>query len=206
MSQIETSEQLRNILDNIECISRFRRRADGDFCNTPFSYRDIIFVIEEIDRDKKKVCWRRTANTNGLDPTITATTSTPHDTQGDDREGARADNERGRSSSRSSIASQDPLELDTLLPILDGGCPAPGRLIVATTNQREVLDPALVRPGRMKKIRLDNLEFSCFKEMLWHYRPNQARGSATKIPIRDLWSEWLTPHVSSRLTNFRSLK
>ncbi|ORX92083.1 P-loop containing nucleoside triphosphate hydrolase protein, partial [Basidiobolus meristosporus CBS 931.73] len=39
--------------------------------------------------------------------------------------------------------------LATFLANLDGHCLAPGNIIILTTNHPEMLDPAIVRPGRM---------------------------------------------------------
>eukprot|EP01047_Picozoa_sp_COSAG01_P048249 COSAG01_NODE_4684_length_4814_cov_11.714952_4_plen_260_part_00 len=78
---------------------------------------------------------------------------------------------------------QAPLSLGNLLTILDGGCPTPGRLIIMTTNQEDKLDRALVRPGRMKKVLMDNLKYDTFKQMVQHFRPNQRN-----IPIHALWT------------------
>lgn len=43
----------------------------------------------------------------------------------------------------------DELTLGVLLQVLDGNMETPGRVIIVTTNQPEVLDSALVRPGRI---------------------------------------------------------
>lgn len=38
-----------------------------------------------------------------------------------------------------------------LLNVLDGVVDTPGRIVIMTTNQVDVLDPALIRPGRIDK-------------------------------------------------------
>lgn len=45
----------------------------------------------------------------------------------------------------------DELSLSGLLNVLDGVIDAPGRMVMLTTNHPEVLDPALIRPGRVDK-------------------------------------------------------
>lgn len=45
----------------------------------------------------------------------------------------------------------DALNLAGLLNVLDGVVDTPGRLLVLSTNHPEVLDPALIRPGRINK-------------------------------------------------------
>lgn len=44
------------------------------------------------------------------------------------------------------------LDLGTLLNLLDGILETPGRIIIMTSNHPEVLDPALIRPGRIDMI------------------------------------------------------
>lgn len=43
----------------------------------------------------------------------------------------------------------DRLTLGALLEILDGVVECPGRMVIMTTNRRGILDPALIRPGRI---------------------------------------------------------
>lgn len=45
----------------------------------------------------------------------------------------------------------DELNLAGLLNVLDGVVDTPGRLLVMSTNHPEVLDPALIRPGRINR-------------------------------------------------------
>jgi SpoVK/Ycf46/Vps4 family AAA+-type ATPase len=53
----------------------------------------------------------------------------------------------------------DQLSLSGLLNVLDGVVDTPGRIVIMTTNHPEMLDPALIRPGRVdKKILLGHME------------------------------------------------
>mmetsp|Transcript_12067 Transcript_12067/g.19403 ORF Transcript_12067/g.19403 Transcript_12067/m.19403 type:complete len:774 (-) Transcript_12067:940-3261(-) len=45
----------------------------------------------------------------------------------------------------------DQLSLSGLLNVLDGVVDTPGRIVILTTNHPEMLDPALIRPGRVDK-------------------------------------------------------
>lgn len=45
--------------------------------------------------------------------------------------------------------SDDKLTLGAILEIIDGIIETPGRIIIMTTNHKEFLDPALLRPGRI---------------------------------------------------------
>lgn len=59
--------------------------------------------------------------------------------------------------------SDDKLTLGAILEIIDGLIEVPGRIIIMTTNHRDILDPALTRPGRIdieigcKKLRRDHI-------------------------------------------------
>jgi SpoVK/Ycf46/Vps4 family AAA+-type ATPase len=64
----------------------------------------------------------------------------------------------------------DELNLAGILNVLDGVVDAPGRIVVMTTNHPEVLDPALIRPGRIdKKLFLGYIEVDDMLSMLEHY-------------------------------------
>ena len=42
--------------------------------------------------------------------------------------------------------------MSRLLNILDGNIETPGRILIATTNHIDYIDPAVIRPGRFDKI------------------------------------------------------
>jgi len=67
-------------------------------------------------------------------------------------------------------AKRDELNLSGLLNVLDGVVDTPGRMLVMTTNHPELLDPALIRPGRIdKKMLLAYLYCADLVAMLEHY-------------------------------------
>lgn len=67
-------------------------------------------------------------------------------------------------------AKRDELNLSGLLNVLDGVVDTPGRMLVMTTNHPEILDPALIRPGRIdKKLLLSYLRYEDLVQMLEHY-------------------------------------
>mmetsp|Transcript_49673 Transcript_49673/g.75593 ORF Transcript_49673/g.75593 Transcript_49673/m.75593 type:complete len:743 (+) Transcript_49673:73-2301(+) len=64
----------------------------------------------------------------------------------------------------------DQLSLSGLLNVLDGVVDTPGRIVIMTTNHPEMLDPALIRPGRVdKKILLGHMEAADVASMLELY-------------------------------------
>lgn len=52
---------------------------------------------------------------------------------------------------KKSFIEKDCLNLSGLLNVLDGVVETPGRMLIMTTNHPEMLDPALIRPGRIDK-------------------------------------------------------
>jgi len=65
---------------------------------------------------------------------------------------------------------KDELNLTGILNVLDGVVDTPGRLLVITTNHPEVLDPALIRPGRIdKKILLSYMTAEDMISLVEHY-------------------------------------
>ena len=55
------------------------------------------------------------------------------------------------------------MTLDVLLNILDGILTTPGQIVIMTTNYKNILDKALIRPGRIDV----NLELSkCTHDMI----------------------------------------
>merc|ERR1719433_1332092 len=100
-------------------------------------------------------------------------------------EGEEHDKEREeKDKEKPKRGASPPLSLGLLLRMLDGGSETPGRAIVMTTNREELLDEAFKRPGRMKKLRLDNLKFQEFKLMILHFRRFQGKG-----PIVHMWTK-----------------
>jgi SpoVK/Ycf46/Vps4 family AAA+-type ATPase len=64
----------------------------------------------------------------------------------------------------------DQLSLSGLLNVLDGVVDSPGRILIMTTNHPEMLDPALIRPGRIdKKLMLGYMAAADIVGMLEHY-------------------------------------
>jgi mitochondrial chaperone BCS1 len=72
--------------------------------------------------------------------------------------------------STTAAALRDQLNLSGLLNVLDGVVDSPGRIVIMTTNHVEMLDPALIRPGRIdKKLLLGFMDYQDVCLMLEHY-------------------------------------
>eukprot|EP00752_Nemacystus_decipiens_P016297 g14574.t1 len=69
----------------------------------------------------------------------------------------------------------DKLDLSGLLNALDGVVDTPGRIVVLTTNVVDILDPALIRPGRVDKtILLGYMKYEAALEMTMHFFPEES--------------------------------
>jgi hypothetical protein len=79
---------------------------------------------------------------------------------------------------------EDKLTLGALLEILDGLVECPGRMVIMTTNHRGILDPALIRPGRIDMEiefgRLSREDVAAIYERMWGMQVPAE--SLTKIP------------------------
>ena len=68
------------------------------------------------------------------------------------------------------LRHHDELNLSGLLNVLDGVVDTPGRMLVMTTNHPEMLDPALIRPGRIdKKLLLGYMSHTDIVCMIEHF-------------------------------------
>merc|ERR1719420_871407 len=112
-------------------------------------------------------------------------------TADDDSEDSDDEDAEKKKKTKKKQAKQDdkknappPLSLGLILRTLDGGSETPGRIIVMTTNREELLDEAFKRPGRVKKVHMDNLAYPEFKQMILHFRRFQG-----PVPTLFLWTK-----------------
>ncbi len=109
-----------------------------------------IYVFEEIDcngwegivTDRKllKECASVTTANDKVGDAITTAVSAIADSI---KNGVKSDNDKSKKD------ENDKLTLGAVLEVIDGLVEAPGRIIIFTTNHKEHLDPALLRPGRI---------------------------------------------------------
>merc|ERR1719473_1522770 len=80
---------------------------------------------------------------------------------------------------------KDRLNLSGLLNVLDGVVDTPERIVVMTTNHPEILDPALIRPGRIeKKLFLGFMKSHNVVSMIEHYFQLGQNGLGAKLTQR----------------------
>jgi len=93
----------------------------------------------------------------------------------------------------SSQSADDKLDLAGVLNVLDGVVDTPNRMVVMTTNHPELLDPALIRPGRVNlKINLDYIELAEALEMIEFYYGGMHKIVLTagqKADLEDAWEQ-----------------
>lgn len=66
--------------------------------------------------------------------------------------------------------NSDDITLSYILNIIDGIRETPGRIMIITSNNYDILDPALVRPGRIDlTLKMRNTTIDIIKEMYSHY-------------------------------------
>jgi len=160
LSRINTNAQLMGLLFN----KRYQTNDSGTY--TSFDFNKIIFVFEDVDASSDVV----------KDRTLLAEekrlrkkeekekrTSEKYDT-------AEASIFSSRRSSMHSSAAADALNLTGVLNALDGVVETPGRIVIMTTNHPEILDSALIRPGRIdKRLNLGYMVGNDMIAMLGHY-------------------------------------
>jgi chaperone BCS1 len=133
----------------------------------------VIFVLEDVDATSKVVMRRDsplredsfrlpTTGNAAVDlPPIATATSFPS------RIAPAVANKVGTTSIEE---DKDELNLTGLLNALDGVVETPGRIVIMTTNHPEMLDPALIRPGRMdKQLELGFMVAADVVAMIEHY-------------------------------------
>tara|TARA_B100000161_G_scaffold264434_1_gene237714 strand:+ start:387 stop:2276 length:1890 start_codon:yes stop_codon:yes gene_type:complete len=87
------------------------------------------------------------------------------------------------------ISTKENNNLSYLLNILDGINETPGRIIIMTTNKPEVLDHALIRPGRIDlKINFTKATEENMKEILFHFWKNESILQESTSDNKDIYS------------------
>jgi SpoVK/Ycf46/Vps4 family AAA+-type ATPase len=151
LSDIKTNAQLKHLFYNEELMVFNPVTNKAETLHIPISER--LYVIEDIDA-MKSVVSKRTANGDSL-------TSRVEENEDED-DTSKLSYAAFAGFSKSDMNTKlpkvkkpqiaDPLDLSTLLNILDGTLEVPGRILCITSNHPERLDDALVRPGRIDMI------------------------------------------------------
>ena len=169
LSKIKTNGDLMRIMFslNFKCSCDMNVQTYSNEPKTSVSkkFSDIIFVIEDIDAITNIVRNRSTDSDNDSDLTkinINEQVRHANDLQSNIMNtmtamssynavmnGANMLYGNGGFLPNTTELANDELSLAGILNCIDGVIDTPGRIIIMTTNHPELLDPALIRPGRM---------------------------------------------------------
>ena len=131
----------------------------------------VIFVLEDVDATSKVVMRRDSPLHDRFMPTSNTAVDLPP------MAGTRTFfPSRTPVTNKVDIIAEDKDELNLtgLLNALDGVVETPGRIVIMTTNHPEMLDPALIRPGRMdKQLELGFMVVADVVAMIEHYYQTQ---------------------------------
>lgn len=105
------------------------------------------------------------------------------------------------------IDSADKLDLSGLLNVLDGVVETPGRIIVMATKNPELVDPALIRPGRIScKVKMDYIRWDALVSMAGlHYgEVTPEKSSSTQTAIARRLEEELLPKNEQEINSHKN--
>jgi chaperone BCS1 len=176
LSRIATNSELRKVFFN-----KMYQILGGNTTNfMRLDFSQVIFVLEDVDAGAKEVV---------MDRDMLAKIDEERAAQ------EKAEEKKGEKQGVSAfpgaprvlrppamIPGDDRLNLSGLLNVLDGVVETPGRMVIMTTNHPDILDPALIRPGRIDKI----LKLGYMEEpddivaMVNHYYPEQSLSDLEK--------------------------
>lgn len=105
---------------------------------------------------------------------------------------------RGHSGNEDTEAScQKRVTLATVLNVLDGIGTHNGHLLIATTNAKETLDPALTRPGRIdKQFKFRYPDASTIHDYFCFFFGNQDADAKSRTTTLDQWARQLSDAIS----------
>ena len=168
LGRIKTNQEL---MDAVFDLSFDVEHVD---CPVKLTFKQCVFVLEDVDAassvvharadrdrgDEDREAEKRHPPPVGTDPISQLLAMISMD---DDATGAT-------SSLFTPKHDTDKLDLSGVLNVLDGVVDTPDRILIMTTNHPELLDPALVRPGRVDlHLHLGYVEFQAAKDMVEHY-------------------------------------
>jgi chaperone BCS1 len=146
-----TKHQLDNLFFNESLIVVNSLTGQNEKYNIPLEQR--IYVLEDIDC-QGDMALKRTANiskdVNANNANDSNSSFEPLGSSGLNSKLNMCNlSDVNNSAKDSSDASTDKVDMSFILNILDGILEIPGRIVVMTSNHPELLDDALVRPGRI---------------------------------------------------------
>ena len=136
-----------------------------------------IIIIEDIDclgdivwkrdnnKDKSRINIGKKLNLNSLSPNASVNVADVIQTFVE-----ASDEQNKMLTSLTKPIEDDPITLDDILNLWDGLKETPGRILGISSNHYDMLDPALIRPGRIDiTLKLDNASHNIIREMYKRY-------------------------------------
>jgi chaperone BCS1 len=158
LSRVQTNQELMTLFYNK------RYMVAGNPKPSQLGFEDFIFVLEDIDASCEVVKRRGARRTDDSPESRKSALKEISPPMGHSTTSATA------ATKPTFRLDDDELNLTGLLNVLDGVVDTPGRIVIMTTNHPEVLDPALIRPGRIdKKLELSYMVDKDVIAMLEHY-------------------------------------
>ena len=145
LSRVNTNTQLTNIFFN-KTYSLGGDSNHSGISTLTLDFSKTIYVLEDVDANTDAVKKRESDTSAKGKKQKKSTKTTTAQTDG------HKPGSFGEAMARPGISITDPLDLSGLLNVLDGVVETPGRIVIMTSNHPQVLDPALIRPGRIDKI------------------------------------------------------
>ena len=109
-----------------------------------------------------------------------------------------------RSDNKDQLKDSDKMTLDVLLNILDGVLTTPGQIMIMTTNHKDVLDKALIRPGRIDiSIELSKCNRGMIRELSEIYYRQTLGDNVQKVIEQIPEYEYTPAHVMNVFRRFR---
>ncbi|EGZ26607.1 hypothetical protein PHYSODRAFT_475367, partial [Phytophthora sojae] len=156
LGKIKTNQELMDAMFDL------RYAVDGLDLPVRMGFKDVVFVMEDIDCASSVVASREDGPTTPDDGFLSVLLQSQMEFEGF--------GPKLKGGFVSSSNSTDKLNLAGVLNVLDGVIDCPGRIVIMTTNHPEMLDPALVRPGRIsKKLHLDYMSTEQMGNMISYY-------------------------------------
>lgn len=155
LGKIRTFKELSDIFYN--------KKING--IEIPFTKR--LYIIDELDLILDKIKDRKLVNLNNLD-NIEHATNKPNLNYNQNQ--TIKINQNDNKISKDSENQNEGILLEHLLTILDGTVELSGSMFIATTNYIDLIDKALIRPGRFDIcLYLDNSNTNIILEMIQHF-------------------------------------
>jgi len=159
LNAISTNNQLMQLMFSSNLAYQ---SSHDDWSYARIDFSKVIYVIEDIDVASNVVRKREQGTENQ-----TPQSQSQNQSKQSKKKGASV---ISKCMDIEDIEGKDALNLAGLLNVLDGVVDTPGRILIMTTNHPEVLDPALIRPGRINmKIHMQYMVCEDAISMIEHY-------------------------------------